>query len=307
MSPYTGMGNNPIIIVDPDGEFIHLIIGAVIGGTFNVIFNWNKIKGQAGWGWKALGYFGVGAAAGTLAAGVGAGVGAALAAPAGTTGAFTAGFIGTNTVTATGFFAGAAAGGSAGFTNGLILGTGNGLLGGQSFGDALLTGGIDQAWKQGLSGLAIGGLMGGIDALTQDKNFWTGSDREFMYTNGETYIAEDSYHSLYENHPEQAVDNYSYRIDPNPNPASSYNIELPKGLNDWNRNLVRSSSKIDIVWHNRVATFSASYELGFPNGGQVVLGAWRWGHRGYTQIRLQNLFHRSNFKNSPLFFFLNYL
>ncbi len=31
------MGNNPVLYIDPDGEWIHIAIAAAIGGTFNVV------------------------------------------------------------------------------------------------------------------------------------------------------------------------------------------------------------------------------------------------------------------------------
>jgi hypothetical protein len=158
------MGNNPIIGVDPDGEWVHLAIGAAIGGTFNLLTNLDNIDNFG----DGLKYFGVGAAAGALAAGTGAGVSAAFAG-----GSFGAGFVGASAASATGFIAGAATGASAGIVNGLVQGTGNALLGGQNFGDALGAG-AGQAWRQGAIGGATGGLFGGLDALSKDVNFFTG-------------------------------------------------------------------------------------------------------------------------------------
>ncbi|MFO7938971.1 MAG: RHS repeat-associated core domain-containing protein [Bacteroidales bacterium] len=57
--------NNPLIYTDPDGEFWHIIIGAAIGGTFNVLSNLDKIDNFG----EGLASFGVGAAAGALMAG----------------------------------------------------------------------------------------------------------------------------------------------------------------------------------------------------------------------------------------------
>ena len=164
--------NNPLKYNDPDGEWAHLVIGAVIGGTLNWLAN------GAEFNMKGLGHFGIGALEGALAAGTGAGVSAALAGNVGAGGGFAAGFIGTNTIASTGFAAGFVSGAAGGATNGLITGTGNGMLKGQSFGDAFTSGGVDQAWKQGLSGGVAGGIAGGIDALKNDRNFWTGAKQQ---------------------------------------------------------------------------------------------------------------------------------
>src|SRR5690554_5811409 len=168
-NPYLAMGNNPVMYKDPNGEWVHLVIGAVIGGTFNLLTNLDNVENF----WDGAKYFGVGAAAGALAAGVGAGVGAAIAGNAAAGGGFAAGFAGTATISSTGFVAGAATGAAAGVTNGLIQGTGNGLIGGDNIGDAFKSG-LDQAWKQGVSGAVFGGILGGIDASNKGRDFWTG-------------------------------------------------------------------------------------------------------------------------------------
>ena len=66
---YTYCLNNPLKYTDPDGEFFHLIIGAIVGGTINLIMNSSKVDNF----WQGLGYFGVGAVAGALSAGIGSG------------------------------------------------------------------------------------------------------------------------------------------------------------------------------------------------------------------------------------------
>lgn len=105
-SPYTGMGNNPVIGVDPDRKFVHIIIGAVVGGAINWIANGARFDKQG------LAYFGVGALAGGLSADIGAGVNVAMAG-----GSFGACFAGTAAgVASTGFLSGAATGAAAGFT-----------------------------------------------------------------------------------------------------------------------------------------------------------------------------------------------
>jgi len=78
-SPYVGMGNNPVVLVDPNGEFAFVPIliaagyGAFIGATVNTIaYDIQAITSgggnNSGW-WKSF-------ASGALAGGIGAGAGA---------------------------------------------------------------------------------------------------------------------------------------------------------------------------------------------------------------------------------------
>ena len=160
---YTYCLNNPLKYTDPSGEFLHLIVGALIGGFMNWAANGFQFS------WEGLGHFAIGAAAGALSAGIGAGVNVAMAG-----GSFTAGFMGAAAgVSSTGFIAGAATGAAAGSTGGFITGFGNGLVGGDNFWESLGNGAL-QGLIGGAAGGAIGGLTGGIDALTKKTNFWTG-------------------------------------------------------------------------------------------------------------------------------------
>lgn len=36
MSPYSYMGGNPVSQIDPDGQWVHIAIGAAIGGVVNL-------------------------------------------------------------------------------------------------------------------------------------------------------------------------------------------------------------------------------------------------------------------------------
>jgi hypothetical protein len=154
---------------DPDGEFWHLIIGAAIGGIVNWITHGAKFNA------KGLGHFGVGALAGAFGAGIGAGISSALPVASTTSGGFAAGFLGTSAATtATSSFAsGALIGGGAGLSSGFTTGFGNALLDGKNFGQALGQGGI-YGLIGGVSGVAIGGLWSGIDAVRDGRNFWHG-------------------------------------------------------------------------------------------------------------------------------------
>jgi RHS repeat-associated protein len=155
--------NNPFKYTDPTGEWIHLVIGAIVGGVVNWATHGAKFT------LKGLGYFGVGAAAGALGAGVGAGVNVAMAG-----GAFGAGFMGTAAgVSSTGFIAGVATGAASGFAGGFVTSSGNAWMGGFNFGEGLWSG-VKGGGIGALAGGITGGLAGGIDALTKGTNFWTG-------------------------------------------------------------------------------------------------------------------------------------
>jgi len=167
---YSYAWNNPLVLTDPDGEWVHLVIGAAIGGFTNWAFNGFEFN------LKGLGYFGVGALAGALGAGVGAGISSMLPVAGTASGGFAAGFLGTSAATTatSSFVSGALIGGGAGFASGFTSGLGNGLLGGQNFEQALWSG-TKNGLIGGLSGATIGGLWGGIDAAIDGRRFWDGA------------------------------------------------------------------------------------------------------------------------------------
>jgi hypothetical protein len=148
---------------------LHLAIGALIGGVMNLIMNADEIDNF----WEGLGYFGIGAAAGALGAGVGAGVNVAIAG-----GSFAAGFIGTSTIVSTGFCAGFVSGAAGGFSGGFASGFGNtSMEPGNNLGD-MFKSGFDYGWKGAVIGGVAGGVIGGIDAVNQNRNFWTGAPKQ---------------------------------------------------------------------------------------------------------------------------------
>ncbi len=84
-SPYVALGNNYIITVDPDGEWVHIAIGAVAGGLINLAVNWDNIDNFG----EGLAAFGTGALAGGLTAACGGCSAGAIAAIGVGTGALT--------------------------------------------------------------------------------------------------------------------------------------------------------------------------------------------------------------------------
>ena len=144
--------NNPLKYNDPDGEWIHLLIGAIVGGVINIIAHRDQIDNF----WDGLAAFGVGAGGGVLAAATGGAVLGAF----GTTAAVSAG-------------AGGFLGGSLSAGVGYLYGTAFMSLGNNAFfGDPMPTG------KQFFTGLGLSmitaGVLQGSNALANGRSFWKG-------------------------------------------------------------------------------------------------------------------------------------
>jgi hypothetical protein len=182
LNRYSYVLNNPLSYTDPDGEWIHLVIGALIGGTINVLTNFDNIDNFG----QGLAYFGIGAAAGALGAGVGMGVTATLTGGAAT---FGGGFVGAeltmNAISAsytTSFLGGAMIGRFSGFSTGFINGTGNSLMQGDNFGESLGNG-FRQGAISGLQGALTSGLLQGLDATMDGRTFIDGSLKKDNFGN----------------------------------------------------------------------------------------------------------------------------
>ena len=158
--------NNPLKYTDPDGEWAHLVIGALIGGVANVFSNLKHINTFG----EGLAYFGIGAVAGALSAGVGMGVSSWIGG-----GTFGAGFIGSNAAetVVSSFASGSVIGGSTGLTQGFFTGSGNSWMQGDNFGQGLLKGAYAGATGF-INGAIHGGVFGGLDAVADGRKFWSG-------------------------------------------------------------------------------------------------------------------------------------
>ena len=158
-SPYAVNGANPISYNDPEGDWIHLAIGAAVGAVINVATHWDEVTdGGSGWNWKE---FGKAAGIGAVAGFVGAATGGAALGAAG--------------LSATSIAGGAVAGGVGAAYSSPILGVGNNI----AFGDPYS---IKQWGLETLGGGVVGGVGGGVANLIKGKvtgvktNIWTDAD-----------------------------------------------------------------------------------------------------------------------------------
>jgi RHS repeat-associated protein len=150
---YSYAANNPLKYSDPSGNFVHILIGAGIGGVVNLIFK--AANGQIGSWEDGFAAFGIGAAAGAL----GAATGGAVFLAAGGGGALGAG----------GFLAGSLSG-MAGSAYSIPL---------LSFGNTAYFGDRPISMKEYAFGVATGGVLSGTVngslALLNGRSFWNGS------------------------------------------------------------------------------------------------------------------------------------
>ncbi|MBV6419610.1 MAG: hypothetical protein DAHOPDDO_00833 [Ignavibacteriaceae bacterium] len=205
-SPFSYAGNNPIIFVDENGRWFGIddLVAAIIGGVVNL--GVNLIQGNVH-GWDALGYFGAGAAAGTLAlygpagwAAGGAIVGASNSALGGAQGwdILTNAAIGGISGIAGGYAASWASANLGGvIVNGLNINANSAIAGGiygsvggvgGAFGGGfttglITTGDIGSAFEMGISGIPLGLTTGGIAGFSSNisrnvannRNWFTGT------------------------------------------------------------------------------------------------------------------------------------
>jgi len=246
-------------------------------------------------GWEGFKYLGVGALAGALGAGVGAGVNTALAG-----GSFSAGFIGSSTVTSisTGFASGFVTGAAGGGTSGFLTGFGNKAMeSGSKFGDMLIAG-FNNGCLGVLTGGVMGGITGGIDAVKNNRNFWTGSSKQRVIVkinpNGsESLISEHNYTNP--NTSELVNKYYATSLNENSSAITNSNgktiIKVPKNNITKITGIKAISNKSGLIGveNLKIGRKIITFNTPFGKPDYFVFYGWRY-HS--TPVRsLEHLFH----------------
>lgn len=209
--------NNPLKYTDKNGNFVFtavaagIVYGAIIGaGVAGVSYS-----AQAGNSWNWSG-FGKAAAYGAVGGAIGGGIGGAFA---GSAFAQSAGFgvlkstasqVGASVIMGDEINAGTFIGGVAG---GLVGGTlpqfsGISGLGGGSFVNATAELGYS-ALRGAVTGALVGGTMGGVKALGNEKDFWTGSKPRTYRIKG---VVLENEEGLYPGDPDGGSSEYNYSL-----------------------------------------------------------------------------------------------
>ncbi len=212
---YTYCLNNPLVYVDENGEFWHIVIGSVIGGISNWVANGCEFT------WQGLGYFGVGASIGAISAITGA--------------------LMPSVIQVSGVFAGAAKGATYGMMTGgvsnILLNGVNNMLQGNNFfvncRDAMVNGAISGA----ISGAFAGGWIGGINALESGKNVWWGCEVKYGRTQWSFITSEKPYEVVRFNN---LHDFSTHNNDCLPNTCAEINAHFSgnRGYDSWAKRLM---------------------------------------------------------------------
>lgn len=167
---YSYCRNNPLLYTDPSGEWIHLVIGAAIGGVVNWAMN------GAEFSWRGLGYFGVGALSGALGAGIGS---------------IVAGSIGVATDIGGAILKGTFSGVYGGYVGSFTNSAGNAWMNNSNFQQGLQVG-FDGGIHGAIGGALIGGVVEGIKFQKQIATFRKGCDN-LGVNEGESVPATDQF------------------------------------------------------------------------------------------------------------------
>lgn len=273
---YAYARNNPLMYTDPEGEWVHLLAGAILGGITNLLANINNIDN----GWDALGYFGIGAVGGTFGAGIATGISSGLLGSI-HQGSFSTGFIkGMKAPLSTGFSSGFVSGAAAGAVSGGFIEFGNTFM----TADGDLQKASIAASKGALIGLAAGAIMGGItgglDAHLNAGNFWTGAEDNYIVANETEKLAITQHREkIWKNEGDPKVisekQKYSYKIGPRPKdipetikPNYIDRISAIEAIPDnpyMKTRLLNRKTKVEIYFENDVNTDTHVLIYGYRN------------------------------------------
>ncbi len=167
---YIYVTNNPLKYTDPNGEH-PLLIAMAVGAGIGVLSNWDNMfdaDGKFQFNTFAKS-FGQGAVIGAVGGLVGAASVAGIAAIPGAGVVFTA---------TSGAVAGATQGAISGAASGAASGALTAVFQGKS-GQEVLGGAVQGFFMGGFSGAVTGGILGGLKAVSERKDFFTGSYRTY--------------------------------------------------------------------------------------------------------------------------------
>lgn len=255
--------NNPLVYIDQNGEFIHLIVGAIIGGTVNLIVNWKNIDGNF---WKGLGYFGVGAGVGALSAAGGAWAVATFK---------TVGVV-------AGAGVGALSGSVLGAGSSVLLSGGNNLLAGNDFFENWKSSAISGAINGAITGAVGGGFAGGKAAIQQGKNVWWGNDVKYGRNQWSFFNIEKPY---------DVVDFKTYKVGSN-----NLNDCVPTSMAELDKHFGGNTSYEEFVKRTNYID-GEGVKIGINEGYNKILSSNFHSNR-IDPTQLQNVSSMHSLKNS---------
>lgn len=169
--PYLAMGNNPVMGIDPDGEFV--VTAMVIGAVLNTV-----IQGATG-NIDNLGDFGLAMGIGALSGAAGFGAGQ-----------LASGVFGASSTLGGSILNGTITGATGGFAGGFVSGAGNSWAGGASYNSGLRAG-FQTGGYGAITGGLIGGISSGIKYGKQIATFRKGNDKLGIQSDDSVPVTDD--------------------------------------------------------------------------------------------------------------------